>query len=56
MSEQETIWRIADIAVSLALLVAILVGFVRGDLLSRRSLSEVIAQTVKEVIKEMRGV
>lgn len=53
MADEETLFRIADIAISLAILIAFLVAFVRGELLSRRSLGEVVSHTVREVLKEL---
>lgn len=53
-NELETLFRIADLAISLAVLVAILVGFVRGELLSRKSMAEIISHTVREVLRELR--
>lgn len=46
--------RLADLAISLAVLVAIVAGFVRGEILSRRSISEIIALTVEEVLKRLK--
>lgn len=55
MTDQlETLFRIADLAISLAVLVAILVGFVRGEILSRKSMAEIISHTVREVLKDLK--
>lgn len=52
MSE-DTLLKLADIALSLGILGVMLLGFIRGDLLSRKSLEEVIGKTVSAVLKEL---
>ena len=51
--EWNLLLRIADVAVSLAVLVAIVAGFVRGDILARRSLAEIVTATVREILREL---
>lgn len=49
----ELLLNVADVTLSMAVLVFLVFAFMRGDLLSRKSLDEVIAKTVQNVLKEL---
>lgn len=54
MPDWEMFFRLADVALSLAVLVAIIAGFWRGEILSRRVLNDIISRTVHEVMENLR--
>ena len=55
MTDEHILLSLLDVSVSLGLLATMLVLFVRGDLLSRKSMEEVIGKTIKNVLQELRN-
>lgn len=44
---------LADVALSLAILVAILAAFITGELIPKRSLEAITAETVRQVLRQL---
>ena len=44
---------LADVALSLAILVAILAAFITGELVPKRSLEAITAETVRQVLRQL---
>lgn len=55
MPNWEMFFRLADVALSLAVLIAVIAGFWKGEILSRRVLNDVISRTVHEVVENLRS-
>lgn len=54
MTDGDTALRLLDAGSSVGVLVALVVLFVRGDILPRKSVEEIIASTVSQVLAQLR--